>query len=171
MGTCISGVEKSAQLRQRLLDEQIERFDKSRGEYESRIAKQDAKIAEQQYELDQRPYQKHFVSEEELEAEIEEQRKLAEEKSRMTSEIEGSKYSGAKGHLDQLNRVFNSIHEMGIHKMSCSYIDQALFTEKESTVGKINKEIKNEGHEAIRHTAKRVLNNLWRYFTTAERSK
>ena len=53
--------------------------------------------------------------------------------------------------------------------MSCSYIDQALFTEKATTVGNIGKEIKDEGNVAIRHTAKRVLNNFWRYYTTAER--
>ena len=56
VGQCITGVQKCAQMRQRLLDEQIEKFDKNRGEYESYIAKQDAKIAEQQFELDQRPF-------------------------------------------------------------------------------------------------------------------
>lgn len=54
--------------------------------------------------------------------------------------------------------------------MSCSYIDQALFTEKATTVDNIGKEIKDEGSIAIRHTAKRVLDNFWRYYTTADRS-
>ena len=67
-----------------------------------------------QTELNSRPYQKHFRSEEELEQEIEELRKLSEERERMTREAEESHYSGAQDELNKLSRVFKVINDMGI---------------------------------------------------------
>ena len=50
------GIEKSAKLRQRLLDEQIERFDKSREEFEAHEAHQARKMMRMKEELDSRPF-------------------------------------------------------------------------------------------------------------------
>lgn len=123
-----------------------------------------------QTELNSRPYQKHFRSEEELEEEIEDLRKLTMERNRMTKGVEESHYSGAEDELDKLSNVFKTIHNMGIANISCSYVDKALFTDKLETVGAIGKEIKTEGNTAMRETAKRVLNKFWRYYTTSTAS-
>ena len=52
-------------------------------------------MSKMQTELNSRPYLKHFRSEEELEGEIEDLRKLTEERDRMTEGVESAHYSGA----------------------------------------------------------------------------
>ena len=53
--TC-SGIEKTAKLRQRLADEELERFDRSRMEHEEQQRKKEQKLADMRQELDDRPF-------------------------------------------------------------------------------------------------------------------
>jgi len=55
-----------------------------------------------------------------------------------------------------------------VAKISCSYVDEALFTKNEETVAAIGHLVKKEGESAIRVTAKRVLDKFWRYYRTAD---
>ena len=94
------GIEKSAKLRQRLLDEQIERFDKNREEFEAHEAHQAKKMLRMKEELDSRPFQKNFDRKEDLLFAQEELESMAKEKVVMTEIVAHSKYSDAQTELE-----------------------------------------------------------------------
>ena len=85
-------------------------------------------------ELENRPYQKNFVDEEELNKEIEELDQLAKQREAKDNTVDNSNYSGATDELEQLSRVFNIINSMKIAQIHCSYIDENLFNKQEETV-------------------------------------
>ena len=64
--------------------------------------------------------------------------------------------------------MFDLVKNMRVGKLQVSYIDQSLFENKDATIGDIDDLIKNEGSQAVRTTAKKVLNNFWRYYETAD---
>ena len=128
------------------------------------------KIMTMKEELDSRPFQKNFDRKEDLLFAQEELEQMAKEKTQMTEKVQHSKYSDAQIELEQLERMFGVVKKMDVNSMQVSYVDDGLFTKKATTIGEIDDLIKNEGSDAIRTMAKRVLDKFWRYYETADGS-
>ena len=102
----ITGIRESAALRQRLLDEQVEMFDKHRDEFERREEHKDRKLQQMKEELDSRPFQKNFDREEDFNDAVLEQEELAKVKHEMDNKVAASKYSDVGTELEQLEKQF-----------------------------------------------------------------
>lgn len=88
----------------------------------------------------------------------------------MTEKVAHSKYSDAEQQLEQLDRMFGAVKKMNVNSIQVSFVDDGLFSKKDKTVGEIDNLIKMEGNDAMRVIAKKVLDQYWRYFETAEAS-
>ena len=155
-------------MRQRLLDEQIELFDKYKGDFDQREEHKDKRLLKMKEKLNSRPFQKNFDRKEDLLFAQEELERMAKEKTAMTEKVAHSKYSDALIELRELENMFGEVKKMNVNSIQVSYIDDGLFSKKEATVNAIDDLIKTEGNDAMRTIAKRVLDNYWRYFETAD---
>lgn len=125
------------------------------------------RISKMKDELNARPFQMNFNSDEDREKAIEELF-LEEEKLRQSDVLIQSKYSGAETQLEALEGVMNVIKKMRVARLQVSYVDGALFENKDATIKDIDGLIKGEGEGAVRTIAKKVLKKFWRYVETSD---
>ena len=117
MANACLGIEKSAMLRQKLLDEQTELFEKRREEFEAKQSHENKKMMRMREELNSRPFQKNYDRKEDLlfdQAQLEE---MSKEKTVMTEKVAHSKYSDAQTELEQLERMFGVVKKMDVNSI------------------------------------------------------
>ena len=135
--TCL-GIEKSAKLRQKLLDEQVEMFEKYKDQFKMKESHKEKALIKMKKELNDRPFQKNFDRKEDLLFAQEELENMAKVKTQMTEAVAHSKYSDAQVELEQLERMFGVVKNMKVNQMQVSFVDDGLFSKKDATIGDIN---------------------------------